>query len=60
MRQTEGKRALGEKWQKLKMLIGVISKGEAVQGREGSRVADRQRHTDRRGCEWKACVCVTR
>lgn len=39
---TEEKKALGEKWQKLKMLIGVISKGEAEQGREGSGAADRQ------------------
>lgn len=42
------------KVQKLKMLIGVISKGEAVQRREGSKAADGQ------GCVRKACVCVTR
>lgn len=49
---TEEKRALGEKWQKLKMLIGVISKGEAAQGREGSRAADRQT----RLCEESLCL----
>lgn len=54
MRETDGKTTRGEKWQKLKMLIGVISKGEAAQGREGNRAADRQ------GCVRKACVCVTR
>lgn len=52
MRQTEEKRALGEKWQKLKMLIGVISKGEAARGREGSRAADRQT----RLCEESLCL----
>lgn len=55
---TEKKKALVEKWQKLKMLIGVISEGEAAQGREGSRAAGRQ--ADRQGCVRKACVCVTR
>lgn len=46
---------LEDKWQIFKkMLIGVISKGEAGQGREGSI----GRQTDRR--TWEACVCVTR
>lgn len=39
---------------KLKMLIGVISEGEAAQKREGSKAAEGQ------GCARKACVCVTR
>lgn len=42
----------GEKWQKLKMLIGVISKGEAAQGREGSRAA----HRRTRLCEESLCL----
>lgn len=53
-RHTGGKGALTEKWQMLKMLIGVISKGEAAQEREGSKAADRQ------SCMRKAYACVTR
>lgn len=52
MRQTEERTVLEEKWQKLKMLIGMISEGEAAQGREGSRVADRRT----RLCEERLCL----
>lgn len=43
--------ALGELWQKLKMLIGVISKGEAAEGR-GRKQSGRR---DRQCCEESRC-----
>ncbi len=52
MRDTEEKKSTGRKVAKLKMLIGMISKGEAAQGREGSRTADRQT----RLCEESQCL----
>ncbi len=47
-----GEESTGTKVAKLKMLIGMISKGEAAQGREGSRAVDRQT----RLCEESQCL----
>lgn len=39
-----------------KMVIGMISKGEAAQGREGSRGPDRQKDKNTRLCEGSLCL----
>lgn len=40
------------------MVIGMISKGEAAQGKEAEGQIDRK--TKKQGCVREACVCVTR
>lgn len=52
MRQIQGQIALREKWQKLKMLISVISKGEAAQGKGRKQSNSRQT----RLCEESLCL----
>lgn len=50
--KTDRGQTAGETWQELKMLIGVIRKGEAAEGREGSGEADRETRL------WKASQCL--